>query len=339
MKVIGWLVVGLSVMGCGVAAAQTGTPRERLEKASAGMALADITAKPWHATLAVTLFDEHGQNPVEGTIEYWQAGNESRRVMKFGDSVNTHLKHEAALYYGTSGKRSPDLAIAVFEEFMNPGPTARDLADTEPEARKQSFGKVSLSCIMATRPIKRVVMIPLGLFPTYCLDASDEKIVASFSFGSWFVNVTQAGRFMEHNVATEFSFREKEVTVATAKVTAMGTFEPTPETFVPEEELQKAGGGGVARIGSAVIAGQRLTWVPPVYPDSAKAARLSGTVTLRALIGTDGRVHQLHVMSTPDPDLAIASIASVMKWTYRPYLLNGEPTDVDTTIIVNFNLN
>jgi protein TonB len=45
----------------------------------------------------------------------------------------------------------------------------------------------------------------------------------------------------------------------------------------------------------------------------------------------------MKLISTPDPDLAIAALAAVRQWTYKPYLLNGEPTELQTTITVNFN--
>jgi outer membrane biosynthesis protein TonB len=60
---------------------------------------------------------------------------------------------------------------------------------------------------------------------------------------------------------------------------------------------------------------------------------------LRAIIGRDGHVHGLRPVSSPGPDLTISAIAAVRQWTYKPYLLNGEPTEVDTTITVNYNLN
>jgi TonB family protein len=63
----------------------------------------------------------------------------------------------------------------------------------------------------------------------------------------------------------------------------------------------------------------------------------SGRVILQARIGSDGHVHGLKVISTPDADLAIASLAAVRQWTYKPYLLNGEPVDVNTQITVNFS--
>jgi protein TonB len=86
------------------------------------------------------------------------------------------------------------------------------------------------------------------------------------------------------------------------------------------------------------MAGNNLTKVNPVYPQEAKAAGVSGVVVLHAIIGKDGTVASLNAVSGPSV-LAAAAIDAVRQWTYKPYLLNGNPVEVDTTITVNFNLN
>jgi TonB family protein len=84
------------------------------------------------------------------------------------------------------------------------------------------------------------------------------------------------------------------------------------------------------------MAGLKTSGVNPHYPETSRRNHVSGSVILRARIGSDGDIHSLKVISTPDADLAIASLAAVRQWTYKPYLLNGEPVDVDTQITVNF---
>jgi len=66
-------------------------------------------------------------------------------------------------------------------------------------------------------------------------------------------------------------------------------------------------------------------------------ARIQGTVVLQAVIGKDGTVHDLHVV-TGHPMLVPAAIEAVKQWRYRPYLLNNEPFEVDTQINVTFTL-
>jgi periplasmic protein TonB len=75
--------------------------------------------------------------------------------------------------------------------------------------------------------------------------------------------------------------------------------------------------------------------VQPDYPRIATLTRLSGSVTLRAVIGTDGEVHELEVLNG-NPILAAAALAAVRQWRYRPTLLDGQAVEVETQITVNF---
>ncbi len=82
-----------------------------------------------------------------------------------------------------------------------------------------------------------------------------------------------------------------------------------------------------------------LTKVAPTYPAAAKAARVQGAVTLDAIIGADGKLQALRVRNAEiDPELARAAVESVSQWRYRPTLLNGEPIEIATTVVVNFTL-
>jgi len=95
---------------------------------------------------------------------------------------------------------------------------------------------------------------------------------------------------------------------------------------------------GPQRISSGVMQGQIIQRTQPVYPPIARAAHMQGTVTLHAIISKTGTIERLEAISGPEM-LKGAALDAVKQWRYRPYLLNGEPTEVDTTVIVNFNLN
>lgn len=75
----------------------------------------------------------------------------------------------------------------------------------------------------------------------------------------------------------------------------------------------------------------------PVYPPLARQARVSGSVRLIAIIGRDGTVQQLQVVSG-HPLLIGAAVEAVRQWLYHPTLLNGEPVEVICPIDVNFTL-
>jgi periplasmic protein TonB len=92
------------------------------------------------------------------------------------------------------------------------------------------------------------------------------------------------------------------------------------------------------RQGGNVTAAKLLNRVQPMYPPLARQTRISGTVRLHAIIGKNGAVEQLEVMSG-HPLLVQAALDAVRQWKYQATTLNGEPVEVDTTIDVIFSLN
>jgi protein TonB len=91
------------------------------------------------------------------------------------------------------------------------------------------------------------------------------------------------------------------------------------------------------RVSAGVTSGLLIRKVNPNYPPLARQARISGTVVLRAVISKDGSIENLSLVSG-HPMLAPAAIDAVKQWKYKPYLLNGEPVEVDTEVQVNFTL-
>jgi len=94
---------------------------------------------------------------------------------------------------------------------------------------------------------------------------------------------------------------------------------------------------GPVPVSSGVMAGLLVHRVIPGYPTLAKAMHIQGTVVLSAVISTTGTIQNLRVLSGP-PLLQQAAIDAVQAWQYRPYLLNGSPVPVETTINVVFTL-
>ncbi len=91
------------------------------------------------------------------------------------------------------------------------------------------------------------------------------------------------------------------------------------------------------RVSSGVAQGMLIHEVRPQYPGPARSAHIQGAVVLQATIGKDGTIQNLHLLSG-HPLLTQAAMDAVRQWRYRPYLLNNEPVEVDTTIQVNFML-
>jgi protein TonB len=105
----------------------------------------------------------------------------------------------------------------------------------------------------------------------------------------------------------------------------------------PDSKIVLSKSGDLVRVPGAVADGNILTKVQPVYPPIARAAHVEGSVVMHALIGKDGAVKQLDALIGPDM-LKGAAVDAVRQWTYKPYMLDGVPIAVDTTITVKFIL-
>jgi len=104
---------------------------------------------------------------------------------------------------------------------------------------------------------------------------------------------------------------------------------PLPAHVAPKKQLYRQGGD--------VTAARAVFQPRPVYPRLAIIAHVRGTVVLQAILGKDGTVQDLKVMSGP-PLLIAAAVDAVRTWRYQPTLLNSEPVDVLTEIDVKFSL-
>lgn len=91
------------------------------------------------------------------------------------------------------------------------------------------------------------------------------------------------------------------------------------------------------RVSQGVMSGLVVHKVQPEYPGDAKGQHIQGTVQLNAIIDKEGNVASLELISG-HPLLAPAAIDAVKQWKYRPYLLNGQPIEVNTMVSVNFTL-
>jgi TonB family protein len=89
---------------------------------------------------------------------------------------------------------------------------------------------------------------------------------------------------------------------------------------------------------SRIMSSQKISGDNPVYPQEARAKKIQGAVVLTAVIGKDGTIENLLVVKSPDPSLAESAIKAVRTWRYRPYLLNGDPVEVETTVNVVYTL-
>jgi bla regulator protein blaR1 len=103
---------------------------------------------------------------------------------------------------------------------------------------------------------------------------------------------------------------------------------PNTDTATPEK----------IHVKPSVMSGQKIAGENPTYPPEARAKKIQGTVVLDATISKEGAMEDLRVVKSPDKSLSESAMKAVRTWRYRPYLLNGDPVEVETTINVTYNL-
>ncbi len=120
-------------------------------------------------------------------------------------------------------------------------------------------------------------------------------------------------------------------------VVVLSRIDNTIHILVSTTEPAAAGAPKRIRVGGNMQQAKLITKVRPIYPADAKAQRIQGIVKLQAILGKDGKVESLEVLSG-DPLLAAAALEAVRQWQYQTTLLNGDPVEVMTEVDVNFTL-
>lgn len=91
------------------------------------------------------------------------------------------------------------------------------------------------------------------------------------------------------------------------------------------------------RVSQGVLQGNAISQPKPIYPAIAKNARISGSVVIQATISKNGNIENLRLVNG-HPMLVQSAMDAVKQWRYKPYLLNGDPVEVETQITVNFTI-
>ena len=315
-------------------------PAEILKLISAQYQLLSPEIKPWHMLAKFQLFDPKG-NPTEtGTFEEFYAGPHKQKITYAAPSFSrTETWTSEGVFYEGDPAEPPYAIELALREVLDPKPSETDLKDAVMLKTTEAFGKTKLTCIMLSRPMKEQhTAIPPGLFPTFCSDPAKPLLRASYSFGDTTILFNNIGRFLGNTVPLQVTIFSGTPKLIELSVTTLATMPTVSDSlFIPPARATKIN-PNAAKVEGAVIAGKIIKKAPPVYPSSARAAGISGTVLLSALIGEDGIIRELKVISAPDASLALASLIAVRQWQYQPYLLNGAATKVLTKITVNFSI-
>lgn len=314
------------------------SPKDLMALAAKSNGLTGSDIQPWHLKASFTILDDQGNPSEKGTYEeYWASQHQYKIVYANGGYNQVEYGTDAGLKRSGANTLPPALFRRASSELTNPILVNDQLLEHWIlDHEKRERGGVKLVCLhvkgWSTPNDSRAFD-----GPTYCLDADRPMLrfdTNPMDSSEWarsnFLNFQ--GHYIAGDVEcirqTKSLFRAHIDSIETLKAVNESDFAPPPDAVLTPRRVNISGGVAVG------ILSQKA---PVEYPLDAKAGGVSGTVVLQIVIGKDGHVSEVKVISGPSP-LQTAAVDSVRKWVYRPYLLNGEAVEVNTTVNVVFTL-
>jgi TonB family protein len=289
---------------------------------------------PFHLKTAFQVFDETGKPSETGTLEYWWAAPERSYVEVISPSVGTahatsidgiqNVKAARTLYLANmllgwlvapAGELGGAHEGVTLQERVIAGAVLECLQRQVPPDSQFSREDAAETCTDQQTGTVRLVQSRARTVVRNRTGTFGKTHVALSVDVSWY-----GRKAIQGTVEVLKGVKPEEITV------------PLSEPRLPSPERPEV------RLAGGVIAGHKISGSSPVYPLAARQERIAGTVVLAATITKDGAVEDLIPLSSPDDVLTRASLDAVRQWRYKPYLLNGAPVRVATTITVNFNL-
>jgi len=316
-------------------------PRALLDAAAKHYDFDSPEMKPWHLKATYQLYDLKGSPAERGTWEYWWASPKVQRssLMRSGMRASEWRTGDGVTHKLSSGENPHYFERSIAGVVLSPFPKVAVFGreGIRPTLSETAAGDPRLSCIEIQYPQTRS-----GKFEStfrggrYCLDKESTALQETYIEA----NVTKYGRI--EKVQDRYLARTADVWIAGIRAFSVSvdsvepidasdaSFQPPSDAQVEEEQLPSPVG--------AVALGKLVKKGAPKYPKAARKAREEGTVILSAIIGNNGQIRDLEVLSSPSDLFADAATKAVSRWEYEPYRVNGKPVEVETTINVVFKL-
>lgn len=336
-----WFGIALCVMVPAASAPAQAPDVDQWSRLYAANNLDNEGNTPFHLKMTFQLYDLAGKPAETGTVEEWWVPQKFKRIISSptldGEGPSSSIHSPAAM-------RESYLVDQLINVAVHPVPKATLGSGNKTNEITRNFGKTALDCIT---PEPSLPPVPFSNLPTLCAEPkTDELRLLSLGSEIEMVARNSIGKFHDTYVARDLLISLAGRDAITGKLAVLQSFDPAGSAVDfpssasgPATAPALSGSVNSQRIPAGVLAGKRINFVQPEYPREAKLKHMSGRVLLRAIITKEGTVHDLIPIAISDPIFTDAAMDAVRKWKYSPYLLNGEPTEVDTTITVNFALN
>lgn len=343
-KVVGFALVAFAGLNSGCRMAAQTPDADRWAKLYAANNIGVEGAKPFHLEMTFQLYSLEGKAAETGTIEEWWYSQQDHHTVIHSRSLNRDSDVPDAFEEKTA--REKYLVDDLLNLTLRPVPKRLGRGDLNEEDR--SFGKATLHCLgPKTASVRGMIMMSSA--PTICTEKQTDVVRAVlFPETSKALLRNAIGKLGDVAVGMDEQIQWFDRQAIAGKVTALTALEPkvvdappggatgdgAPATKIVSPLLV----GTTARVAGGIVAGMRTKFVQPEYPEIAKRGHMSGMVLMGAVISKEGTIEKLVSLASTDPIFSEAAMGAVRQWQYKPYMLNGAPAEVETTITVNFNL-
>jgi TonB family protein len=320
-------ITALSVLLlCSAVHAQTPDPRQHLQELARANSLELEGSQPWHLLMTFQLNDLDGKPKDSGTIEEWWVSPQSHRLEIRSRSYNFTDPAPSDASAPATRNRESYLVSELLNQVTDPIPDYGDFNGLVASEATRAFGKVTLSCIIVARPPRRPSQ--------FCFEPGTSTLRGYVDESQFSAVRNNMAKFRGIYLGLDNSLAFSGKPAISGHVDKLESFHPDGSIV-----LSTAPSGTPSIIPGAVLSGRAVSKPQPDYPEAARGRHIMGTVVLCATISRQGTISSLDVISSPSLLLTGSAMQAVKQWTYQPYLLNGSPVEVETTITVNYNLN
>lgn len=283
--------------------------------------------KPFHLAMTFQLYDLSGKPAETGSLDTWWSGPGRERT----EVHLAGLNEDGSAPEGADAALVRDAILVRYLVALEIDPLPKMGTVTGLTTKPTKFGKVELDCIspQVDPAQEKNARIPVACVAARTMQAQILEVVD----GKVSVIRPRMGTFQETHVALEskLGFVQRDaiagtVTLLQTDAAAKGKAEGAAASPV-HQEMHLLGG---------VDGGHRIKFVEPIYPLIGKGEHRSGTVVMDVIVGVDGQVRSLVPIAITNTIFTSSAMEAVKQWRFTPYLLNGVPAEMETTITVNF---
>jgi TonB family protein len=308
--------------------------KERMELAKKVNGLLGMVT-PWHLKARYEILAEDGKSVETGTYEEWRVDATQYRIALHGPSASVEEYGTDHGIFRTSQQSWPGKPLSTIRTMVErPVSSPVQPEKTELKNFERSLGSSSLLC---TALLVRGSKLPDKDAASYCFDKTNSLLVYASDPNKQFQTLFQSVVLVNgHYLAKEmqlFLVGQLWLKVHVDSIAGLPAEERTALAVPVDATL------GAARTSAPddLTRGKLIRKAVPAYPPAARMQGVQGTVLINGIIGTDGHLQQLQVLAGPQM-LRQTSLETVRQWVYSPYLLDGQPIEVETDINVVFAL-